>query len=59
MIANIQIENTLTNSDEAIEKARGWIGGIKSNKYSKGMFALAEGKSWRTYKQSMVELPMF
>lgn len=35
----------LTMSEEAIENARGWIGGMRSNRYSNGMFALASGKS--------------
>ena len=41
----------LTISEEAIENARGWIGGMRSKRYSNGMFALAPGKSWRTYSQ--------
>ena len=43
----------LTFKEEAIEKARGWIGGIRSNKYSKGMLALADGKSWRINRQTL------
>ena len=35
----------LTISEEAIENARGWIGGMRSNRYSNGMFAFARGKS--------------
>ena len=37
--------DTLTISEETIENARGWIGGMSSNRYSNGMFALAPGKS--------------
>ena len=36
---------TLTISEEAIENARGWIGGMRSKRYSNGMFPLAPGKS--------------
>ena len=36
---------SVTISEEAIENARGWIGGMRSNRYSNGMFALAPGKS--------------
>ena len=42
------LQRLLTDSDDAMLKALGCIGGIRSNMYSKGMFGVVFGKSPNT-----------
>ena len=46
---SLQMEQSLlTDNDEAMLKALGCMGGIRSKMYSKGMFGVVFGKSAKT-----------